>query len=61
MVAIHSFTYLQKRLPSASTHASSHARHWLMDGVNGTLFNVAPNVQQAIRSHFKWRQQDSEK
>jgi len=36
-----------KRLPSALAHASSHARHWLMDGVDDALFNAAPNVQQA--------------
>jgi len=39
-------------LPSARAHASSRARHWLMDGVNDALFNAAPNVQQAMSQNI---------
>ena len=41
-----------KCLPSAHARASSRARHWLMDGVNDTLFNAAPNVQLAMAQNI---------
>ena len=35
-------------LSTSHACASSRARRWLMDGVNDTLFNAAPDVQRAM-------------
>jgi len=47
-VHIYHACYLSVHMSISKMAVLSCARRWSMDGVNDALFNVAPNVQQAM-------------